>query len=120
VAREQRKLATIIAVDVVGYSRLMGLDDRARWPVYKWFRQSRGSSPTADPAVHDRVGHYLAELSDNKAVGTCLKGIAPYYSRVRTHLALGKVAPLSRSVQQFGFIDARPILGGLHHEYGQT
>jgi hypothetical protein len=43
-----------------------------------------------------------------------------FASRVRTHLALGKDAPLVRSVQQFGFIAARPILGGLHHEYCRT
>jgi class 3 adenylate cyclase len=28
VAREQRKLAAILAADVVGYSRLMGRDER--------------------------------------------------------------------------------------------
>jgi transposase InsO family protein len=49
-----------------------------------------------------------------------LKAYAAYYNRVRTHLALGKDAPLVRSVQQFGFIAARPILGGLHHEYCRT
>jgi hypothetical protein len=34
-ARAERKLAAILAADVVGYSRLMGLDDRrcrAAWP----------------------------------------------------------------------------------------
>ena len=30
-AREQRKLAAILAADVVGYSRLMGRDESARW-----------------------------------------------------------------------------------------
>ena len=49
-----------------------------------------------------------------------LKAYAAYYNRVRTHLSLGKDAPLVRSVQQFGFIAARPILGGLHHEYSRT
>jgi hypothetical protein len=32
VAREQRKLAAILAADVVGYSRLMGRDER--WRTY--------------------------------------------------------------------------------------
>ena len=31
VAREQRKLAAILAADVVGYSRLMGASRAARW-----------------------------------------------------------------------------------------
>jgi transposase InsO family protein len=49
-----------------------------------------------------------------------LKAYAAYYNRVRRHLSLGKDAPLVRSVQQFGLIAARPILGGLHHEYYRT
>ena len=35
----------------------------------------------------------------------------------RPHLALAKDAPLVRPVQRFGEVIARPILGGLHHEY---
>jgi adenylate cyclase len=31
VAREQRKLAAILAADVVGYSRLMGHDESGTW-----------------------------------------------------------------------------------------
>ena len=46
-----------------------------------------------------------------------LKAYAAYYNNVRTHLSLGKDAPLIRPVQRFGNIAARPILGGLHHEY---
>jgi transposase InsO family protein len=44
---------------------------------------------------------------------------ATYYNDTRTHLALGKDAPLCRPVQRFGQVTARPILGGLHHEYGR-
>jgi transposase InsO family protein len=46
-----------------------------------------------------------------------LKVYAGHYNNVRTHLSLGKDAPLTRPVQRFGSIVARPILGGLHHEY---
>ena len=35
----------------------------------------------------------------------------------RTHLALAKVLPLTRSVQAIGSILPLPILGGLHHHY---
>ena len=48
-----------------------------------------------------------------------LAAYATYYNDIRTHLALGKDAPLCRSVQRSGQITARPILGGLHHEYGR-
>ena len=33
------------------------------------------------------------------------------------HLALAKDAPLVRPVQRFGQVTAKPILGGLHHQY---
>jgi len=40
-----------------------------------------------------------------------------YYNEARTHLSLGKDAPLSRAVQAAGSIIAEPLLGGLHHQY---
>jgi len=49
-----------------------------------------------------------------------LKAYAAYYNHVRPHLALAKDAPLVRPVQRFGQVIARPILGGLHHQYCRT
>jgi hypothetical protein len=46
-----------------------------------------------------------------------LKSYPRYYNETRTHLALDKDAPLSRTVQRSGRIHCRPVLGGLHHEY---
>jgi transposase InsO family protein len=46
-----------------------------------------------------------------------LAAYATYYNDVRTHLALAKDAPSHRSIQRFGQIIPRPILGGLHREY---
>jgi Integrase core domain len=46
-----------------------------------------------------------------------LSSYAAYYNQVRTHLALGKDAPLGRAVQRSGVIVAIPILSGLHHHY---
>jgi len=40
-----------------------------------------------------------------------------YYNTVRTHLSLAKDAPARRPVHRVGRIQARPILGGLHHQY---
>jgi len=40
-----------------------------------------------------------------------------YYNQARTHLALGKDAPLGRATQRSGVIVAIPILSGLHHQY---
>jgi transposase InsO family protein len=49
-----------------------------------------------------------------------LKAYAAYYNNIRTHLSLGKDAPLIRPIQRFGNIAARSILGGLHHQYYRT
>jgi len=46
-----------------------------------------------------------------------LSAYAAYYNQARTHLALGKDAPLHRAVQRSGAISAIPILAGLHHQY---
>jgi transposase InsO family protein len=46
-----------------------------------------------------------------------LSAYAAYYNEVRTHLALGKDAPLGRTIQRSGVIVAIPILSGLHHHY---
>jgi hypothetical protein len=40
-----------------------------------------------------------------------------YYNVVRTHLSLGKDAPVRRLIHRAGRIEARPVLGGLHHQY---
>jgi transposase InsO family protein len=40
-----------------------------------------------------------------------------YYNAVRTHLALCKDAPVHRRIERSGGIEARSVLGGLHHQY---
>jgi transposase InsO family protein len=46
-----------------------------------------------------------------------LKSYQNYYNDARTHLSLNKDAPVSRAVQTVGNVVARPLLGGLHHQY---
>ena len=46
-----------------------------------------------------------------------LRCYASYYNKTRTHLSLNKDAPVRRSVHAAGCIEARPVLGGLHHQY---
>ena len=46
-----------------------------------------------------------------------LASYAAYYNQARTHLALGKDAPLGQAIQRSGVIVAIPILSGLHHQY---
>ena len=49
-----------------------------------------------------------------------LRCYASYYNRSRTHLSLNKDAPTRRPVHTLGSIEARPVLGGLHHHYVRT
>ena len=42
-----------------------------------------------------------------------------YYNAARTHLSLDKDTPIQRAVQAVGRIQARPVLGGLHHQYAR-
>jgi transposase InsO family protein len=46
-----------------------------------------------------------------------LSTYADYYNGLRKHLSLGKDSPGHRPVHRYGQVVARPILGGLHHEY---
>jgi len=46
-----------------------------------------------------------------------LKAYVAYYNERRTHLSLGKDSPHHRPIQRLGQLVARPILGGLHHQY---
>jgi transposase InsO family protein len=42
-----------------------------------------------------------------------------HYNEARTHLGLGKDAPLGRAVQCSGIITVTSILAGLHHRYAR-
>src|ERR1700748_793595 len=48
---------------------------------------------------------------------SCGRSQTSLYNETRTHLALDKDAPLSRTVKRAGRILCRPLVGGLHHEY---
>jgi putative transposase len=56
---------------------------------------------------------------DESGLRRILKSYFDYYERSRTHLSLGKDAPISRPVQHVGSgrIVAIPQVGGLHHRY---
>jgi hypothetical protein len=44
---------------------------------------------------------------------------ASYYNEARTHLSLGKDAPIPRRIEQFGRVIAEPMVDGLHHRYSR-
>src|ERR1700761_8795013 len=48
---------------------------------------------------------------------SCGRSQTSLYNEMRTHLSMGKDAPVPRAVERVGHIDCRPVLGGLHHQY---
>src|SRR5262250_107172 len=80
-------------------------------------------SPWQNPYVERLIGTVRRECLDRVLIfgeahlRQILSSYAAYYNEVRTHLALGKDAPLGRAVQRTGVIVTIPILSGLHHHY---
>ena len=93
--------------------RAMGIRDRPIAP----------RSPWQNGYVERVIGSIRRECLDHVIVfgeahlRRILAAYAAYYNEIRTHLALDKDAPMSRPVQSIGRIAAKPILGGLHHQY---
>src|SRR5882724_12484018 len=58
-AREQRKLAAIVAADVAGYSRLMGLDESGTLAALKALRRE-----IVDPAIARHGGRIVKTTGD--------------------------------------------------------
>jgi hypothetical protein len=48
-----------------------------------------------------------------------LREYAAYYNGLRTHRALNHDAPIHREIERIGAVASRPVLGGLHHQYGR-
>jgi transposase InsO family protein len=93
--------------------RVMGIRDRPTAP----------RSPRQNGYIERLIGSIRRECLDHVFVVSevhlrrILRAYANYYNRTRTHLALGKDAPLGRPLQVAGSLTAIPLLGGLHHEY---
>src|SRR5262249_11593511 len=80
-------------------------------------------SPWQNGYVERLIGSVRRECPDHLIVFSAahlrriLAKYATYYNEVRTHVSLGKDAPCTRAIEQYGEIVAQPILGGLHHRY---
>ena len=64
--------------------------------------------------VCGRAG-WRCEWIDESGLRHLLRSYLNYYNETRTHLSLD--APVSCAIQTVGRIFARPVLGGLHHQY---
>src|SRR5215469_6140345 len=93
--------------------RAMGIRDKPIAPASPW---QNGFAERLIGSIRRECVDHLVILSEAH-LRQILKSYAVYYNGIRTHLALDKDAPLSRTVKRAGRILCRPILGGLHHEY---
>src|SRR3954469_17084833 len=93
--------------------RAMGIRDKPIAPASLW---QNGFAERLIGSIRRECLDYIIVLGEVH-LRRILKSYARYYNKTRTHLALDKDAPLSRTVKRAGRILCRPILGGLHHEY---
>ena len=88
-------------------------------------RPTARRSPWQNAYVERVIGSARRECIDHVIVfgETHLRRImsmyASYYNETRTHLSLGKDAPISRPIERFGRVIAEPMVGGLHHRYAR-
>ena len=82
-------------------------------------------SPWQNPYVERLIGTLRRDLLGLRpdlrrtAFAADLTSYSVYYNETRTHLGLGKDAPLGRAVRS-GTVVAIPVLRGLHHRYART
>jgi len=98
---------------VIRRLRAMGIRDRPTAP----------RSPWQNGYVERFIGSIRREALDHVIVfgeahlRRILRAYMSYYNEARSHLSLGKDAPIHRPIQRLGRIISAPILGGLHHQY---
>jgi transposase InsO family protein len=96
--------------------RALGIRDRPTAP----------RSPWQNAYVERLIGSAWRECTDHViALGEAdlrriVEMYASYYNEARTHLSLGKDAPISRPIERIGRIVAEPLVGGLHHRYARS
>jgi transposase InsO family protein len=93
--------------------RAMGIRDKPIAPASPW---QNGFAERLIGSIRRECLDHIIVLGEAH-LRRILKSYARYYNEKRTHLALDKDAPLSRTVKRSGRIVCRPVLGGLHHEY---
>src|ERR1700680_787335 len=93
--------------------RAMGIRDKPIAPASPW---QNGFAERLIGSIRRECLDHVLVLGEAR-LRRILKFYARYYNETRTHLALDKDAPLSRTVKRAGRILCRPVLGGLQHEY---
>jgi transposase InsO family protein len=93
--------------------RAMGIRDRPTAAQSPW---QNGYCERAIGSIRGDCLDHVIVLGE-RHLRHLLRCYVNYYNRSRTHLSLNKDAPVRRPVHAVGCIEARPVLGGLHHCY---
>jgi transposase InsO family protein len=93
--------------------RAMGIRDRPTAPQSPW--QNGHIERLIGSIRRECLDHVV--IFDEAHLRRILTAYAGYYNELRTHLSLAKDSPRHRPNQRLGRLVARPILGGLHHQY---
>ena len=91
--------------------RAMGIRDRPTAPRSPW---QNGYAERLIGSIRRECLDHVIVLGE-RHLRHVLGAYQQYYNGTRTHLALAKNSPLTRSVQAIGSILSLPVLGGLHH-----
>jgi len=95
--------------------RSMGIRDRPTSPRSPW--QNGYAERLIGSIRRECIDHIV--VVGERHLRHVLLSYMNYYNETRTHLSLDKDAPFTRAVAKAGRIIARPILGGLHHQYAR-
>jgi transposase InsO family protein len=93
--------------------RSLGIRDRPTSPRSPW---QNGSAERLIGSIRRECLDHIV-VTGEQHLRHILQCYMEYYNAVRTHLSLGKDAPIRRVIQCAGRIEGRPVLGGLHHQY---
>ena len=93
--------------------RAMGIRDRPTAPQSPW--QNGYCERLIGSIRRECLDHVI--IFGEQHLRHVLRSYARYHNEIRTHLSLGKDAPVSRPSQAVGRIQETPLLGGLHHHY---
>src|SRR4051794_31428411 len=96
-------------------ARSIGIRDRPTSPRSPW--QNAYAERLIGSIRRECLDHIV--VFGERHLSHVLVSYMDYYNGTRTHLSLNKDAPMSRAVETAGRIICRPILGGLHRQYGR-
>jgi transposase InsO family protein len=95
--------------------RAMGIRDRRISPQSPW--QNGYAERLIGSIRRECIDHVI--VFGERHLRHLLRSYLDYYNETRTHLSLDKDAPVSRAIEAVGRVFGRPVLGGLHHQYGR-